>query len=198
MTGWRTWLISIAGFLPVLVAWPWATAESTAATVKICELFSNPTRWNGKMVRVRGGLVRGSPEDGLLLSGEQCPKAIQVKGVTWPKLIFLEAPENAVPPKKFDFQTDNPAMDKMNLLFWRVQVGGRREHVEGTVVGVFETQSPLESLVQESWEDPHFGFGHLNAIPAQIVVKTIEDMRIESDFAEHHSLPSPKVASIMQ
>lgn len=58
----------------------------------------------------------------------------------------------------------------------------KTELIQATVIGLFETKVPTESLVQVTPVHPEgtsAGYGHVNSSAAQIVVRTIADMRIE-------------------
>ena len=58
----------------------------------------------------------------------------------------------------------------------------KTELIQATVIGLFETKVPTESLVQVTPVHPEgarAGYGHMAGWAAQIVVKTITDMRIE-------------------
>jgi hypothetical protein len=63
-----------------------------------------------------------------------------------------------------------------------LRLDANTQRIHATVVGLFETKTPIEDLVYFSVAHPEgwrIGFGHLGAWPAQILVKTIADMRIE-------------------
>jgi hypothetical protein len=142
------------------------------------------------MVHVRGILERGDSEDGPWVGG-QCRAHIEVAGRKFPDGILLQASGNlGALMHPVDFNTDENALGEMQALWQRVDE--KKEHVIGTVVGVFETRTPLTELIQENRPFPWNGFGHLGGSPAQIIVKTITDMHI---VPNHKRYPSAHGAS---
>jgi hypothetical protein len=161
----------------LLVAIPAAAlCGQTVQSVDICTLFRDPARWNGVMIRVQGAIVSGAGEGGPWLSGEQCSGQIEVKGEKFPNIIELADPRNNVGLHAVNFQRDEAARDKFILLLEKIY--GKREHLRATVIGLFETRTPLDDLIHER---PHYfnGFGDQGGAPAQILVKTMIDMAVE-------------------
>jgi hypothetical protein len=74
---------------------------------------------------------------------------------------------------------DEEALNEFLALQRRVD--RRTEHIQATVIGVFETRTPIDDLVKHDGHNPYNGFGHMNAAPAQILVRTMTDMRIEDN-----------------
>ena len=145
--------------------------------IDLCELFREPSRWNGVMVSVRGTLHPPDSENETKLAGESCEGHIEVKGTVFRNLIELEDPQSSFRLHSVGFEWDPDSLREMNSLLARID--RRRQEVVATVVGVFETRDPLADLIQEHRPYPFNGFGHLNGSPAQILVKTMVNFKIQ-------------------
>jgi hypothetical protein len=151
--------------------------------VEICSLFGNLPAFNGKMIEVTGAIqaLPGSRETTPWLSGEQCQATIRVKGLEYRDTINLTS--SRFPPPfvdhKVDFDWDTASDVALGGLLSRMDA--RTEEIQATVVGLFETRVPTDSLVIITPAHPEGarnGYGHLNGNPAQIIVKTVKDMYI--------------------
>lgn len=142
------------------------------------------TGFNGKMVAASGMIqIRpGSHEGSSWFAPLYCPVDIKVKGVDFGNTITLTPP--SYPAILFDHKIDfgwDPA-NISELVGLMSTMDARTEQIHAIVVGLFETRVPTESLVQVTPVHPEgarAGYGHMAGWAAQIVVKTITDMRIE-------------------
>jgi hypothetical protein len=150
-------------------------AEAPKA-VDVCALFAEPERWNGVLISVSANLVNGHGEGGPWLSGEHCSTHIIVKREKFPNLLELVDPKSRDALHKVDYKWDEDSWNQYYDLVNRVN--RKSEHVRLTVIGVFETRSPLTDLVRDGRDN---GFGHLGGSPGQILVKTMTDLRIEKN-----------------
>jgi hypothetical protein len=143
----------------------------------VCDLFRDPVRWNGVMIQVRSPIERGAAEDGPWLTGGHCDAGIVVKGEKFPNLIYIQDPRNRkLCLHPVEFKRDQPSADAFSAILQSVDP--TKEYVWATVIGLFETRSPLGELIQQKRPWRYNGFGHLGGAPAQIIVKTMTDMRI--------------------
>jgi len=154
-------------------------------TVSVCNLFDNLVKWDGQMVEV-GAYIQtqpppGRPENGIWVSGRECPSRIVVKGISFPNTINLSDPQNRVTRiHAVTFEWDETSRSALAGLLARIDP--TREHILATIVGLFETRTPLDDLVVVNRAHPEgnrLGFGPQGPHPAQILVKTIRNMRIE-------------------
>lgn len=147
----------------------------SALPVDVCELLRRPLQSNGTMVHARGVIDFGAGEDGLALIPESCDFQFIIKGHLFPNAVELQPPESKrLLLHRVDFKSDEAAFRVLFALRERTQ---GRVRIAATAVGVFETRSPLESLVREDRPFPRYGFGHMNGRPAQIILKTLRDIR---------------------
>lgn len=152
--------------------------------VEACDLFRDPSAFNGKMVAASGviQILPGSGETGPWLSTTACPVRISVKGFEYADTISITPPW--YPPiffdHKVDFTWDRTNYAELNALMKKMDA--RTEQIRATVVGLFETRVPTDLLVIATASHPEGqrnGYGHQNQDPAQIIVKTVTGMHIE-------------------
>jgi hypothetical protein len=152
----------------------------TAKPIDVCALFADPVAFNGLMIRVRGTILTGAGEGGPWLSGEHCRSRISVKNHEFPNIIELADPEDKIQRlHPVDFVWDEASLQQFESMLRRLN--RKTEHLRVTVIGVFETRTPLSDLVQEKRPFPDNGFGHMNGSPAQILVKTMLDIQVEQN-----------------
>ncbi len=154
-----------------------ATLRGQPKPVSICDLFEDPVKWNGVLIKVSGDLAPGSGEGGPWLSGLKCKAQIVVKGARFPNLIELTDPKDRSRLHQTDLEWDEQSRDRLAHMIYSID--RQAEHIYATVVGIFETRVPLDRLVDETAPSPDRGFGHMGGTPAQILVKTITDFRVE-------------------
>lgn len=144
----------------------------------MCDLFREPARWNGVLVQVSGVIDPGTGgEDGPLLVGKHCDARIVVKGRPFPNLVYLESPlnrRNCLHP--VEFEEDYASLRAYRALSRKAEP--TRAGIFATIVGLFETRTPLTDLIQEDRPWNRYGFGHLGGSPVQIIVKTMTNMSI--------------------
>ena len=148
-------------------------AQEEPQQTDVCAFFSDPLRWNGKLIRVSGELELGHGEGGPWLSGRRCSAFIAAKGVKFPNLVELTNPNSKLKLHNVVFRWDEASWNRFVMTL--SQVDQDSEHITATVIGVFETRDPLSDLIQNGQER---GFGHLGGSPAQILVKTMPALSI--------------------
>ena len=138
-------------------------------TLSVCDVVaSDPTKLNGKIIKVRGVLI--GTQEGLWLGGE-CKSQLVTKGVTWSNLLSIYV----------------DGSDESIMRSWgSITVKRRQLHAVAadktwlTIIGRLETRLSMDQEVQET---PHgwvkLGFGHLNESPAEINFISVEDVSIE-------------------
>ena len=161
-----------------------ATAQSPQM-VPVCDLFDGLTRWNGAMIEVTAYIEAqpspGSAENDIWLSGRNCPSSLVVKGITFPNTINLSDPQvRATRIHAVTFEWEESSRNLLSSMLARLD--RRNEYILATVIGVFETRTPLDDLVVVDRAHPKgnmMGFGLQGPHPAQILVRTIRNLRID-------------------
>lgn len=181
----RTALLRLVLIAPVAFG---QVQESPPARLDSCELLREMPAFNGKMVAVTGIVQTpaGRGEGGASLAAPDCPVKIVVKGFEFGNTIELTPPW--YPPiffdHKVDFNWDKKNFDALSELMHSFDA--ETQELRATVVGLFETRVPTESLVSIEPDHPEGrlqGYGHLNHSPAQIIVKTVNGMHVERQAA---------------
>jgi hypothetical protein len=141
--------------------------------VGVCDLFADSARWNGRMVEVRGVVETWS---GYWLAGRDCDTKVRVGSVNFDNLIAPTDPALAdrLALHKIAFTWDPASRNSLSEAAYYSTYLGQR--LRATVVGLFETRTPKEALVNPRFPDQYFGFGDQGVAPAQIVVKDVKDI----------------------
>jgi hypothetical protein len=150
--------------------------------VAVCELLRDPSEWNGRLVQISADVeFDGLPERGPSLSGRSCQTNISVNGLSFRNLIAITDPQRGIlKVHTVEFEWDEGSRLEFRRLLQIVKP--KTEHIRVTVVGLFETRSPLSDLVRVNRVHPdgqRLGLCVGSALPAQILVKTVTSMRIE-------------------
>jgi hypothetical protein len=152
----------------VIMAW---LAAPPLPTMRVCELLGDdPTKLNGKTVKVRGLLT--ASDEGIWLLGE-CKTHLVTKGFIW-------ANHLSVYVEVFNEATAR-SWDEMNLKLRRLHADASKDRIWVTLVGRIETRQSMDDEVIGTPPGPvrPIGFGHLNGAPAEINVISVEDVTLE-------------------
>lgn len=145
--------------------------------LSVCELIAHREEYNEKLVTVRGEVEVG--EGAWLDAGPDCKYQLVTKGVVWPIAIWLAYPNNRSidPMDHADFGIDWRAEKAVNAIFTKLGFDPEKDHLYETFVGLFRTYLDLDKRVNPNHQDwPRLGFGHLNAAPAQLLMKIRKDL----------------------
>jgi hypothetical protein len=141
----------------------------------VCEVSRDFARYRNQLLAVRGVY-----HDGLR---QQCVQKCGVDG--WPSSIWVVDTDQRLDDPPVSFRTDQRSLDALNkavLVARDAARGGRRVEVSATIIGVLRTRahhSPLGPCDRVGSE--LYGFGHLGAFPAQLVVREVRNIRIEDN-----------------
>lgn len=138
--------------------------------VRLCDLVKDPSSFHGKMVRITGEILRGNMENGPALIDRACADSIKIGDRSFGNVVILTSSWASDGDLKVPFQWDS---SEARLFEIGERIDPRRERIVGTVIGVFETRTPLTLLLTRG------GFGHLSGSSGQILVRTVTDVRVE-------------------
>lgn len=153
------------------------TAQSTV--VSVCDALSKRTEFNGKTISVRGE-VAGS-EEGAWLVARACSYKLVENGIEWRLIISLEYPESSTHESsgRIASKVDWEAMRKADAKIREMKPDREKDLVTATYVGTFRTYGDLGKRTDPSGRNPvRFGFGHLGAAPAELIIQTIKDVEV--------------------
>jgi hypothetical protein len=165
---------------------PAALFGQEVSRVAICDVFANIERWNGQMVEVQGIIEAWS---GYWLAGRNCETRIRIGNVRYENLIALINPKGAekISLHKVPYVWDLTSWNKFQEAIY--YAGFYSERVRMTVVGLYETRTPRDALVNSRFPDQYFGFGDQGVAPAQILVREVKDIVREPDPAKQKLTP---------
>ncbi len=139
-------------------------------TLSVCDVLADdPTRLNGKVIRVRG-LLGGSGE-GTWLSAE-CKSHLVTKGLTWGSDLSVSV----------DASDENVARswERMGQKLKLLRADWVHDRIRVTIFGRLRTRGSMEDeVVQMPYGLAHAGFGHMGGSAAEIIVISIEDVTVE-------------------
>jgi hypothetical protein len=141
------------------------------SVLSICALLMDPLTFNGKLVAVKGIL---RTYQGWWLYDDQCPSHITVEGLQFENTIAVIRPTDPARIHDVQFDTDEDSLAGVRKAFGEDSTIHPR--VSATIVGVLETRAGLKlvSPVGSPW-----GFGHLGAAPAQLLLKECREVTAE-------------------
>lgn len=147
----------------LLIALQVQGAAVSVVPLTICELYDNLRFYNGKQIVIRGQLSQG--EEGTYLTGEKCEKELVTNGYTW---------QNPAPlwllPSRTGQWNDQSVSKRV-----RGATGGS---ILVTVVGRLTAKESYEIVRRGDGRVVPFGFGHLNASPAQLVYWEVKEVSV--------------------
>jgi hypothetical protein len=151
--------------------------QSATPTLTVCEALSHASEYDGKIVRIRG-TVYGTDE-GAWFFGKDCPGIYVTEGKVWPSTIAWTGPTQLtfiIHPINFSF--DPSSRQRIEKKWGRLQKHLPDSCIAVTYTGLFESWSKEKARKTDPeghvYEIP--GFGHLNSAPAQLVLKSADDV----------------------
>ena len=146
--------------------------------VAVCAVLRNPVRWNGKMIEVAGPII-SPPEDSFWVMGVGCDGVLEIKGTKFPSgFVFEDPSNNRTHYHIVNFSWDRQSKDELDSFVREAR--RTKQRVIATVVGLFETLDPIDGLINNDAPVKYQGFGHMGGAPAQIIVRTVKNLRIEA------------------
>jgi len=144
----------------------------------VCEVLSGPLKYDGRIITIRD--TGGGSDEGAWLASSACPGVFTTGGYQWPSTIALETP--ALAPRfrlhPVDFEYDQAAAKRFERKYRRLRKRLPDGCLAFTVTGLFETRtdwSPFKRVFPNgTWM--YIGFGHLNGAPAQVIVRSYDDV----------------------
>lgn len=144
------------------------------AVITVCEALKNLSLYNGKPIVIVGRL--GGTFEGSWLS-ENCDSSLITDGYTWSNIIstsYLRSETEPPPPLPQNFKWDKELLQsklKQLQATTRLRDAKTLEYSDKWVAifGRFEARLPLRTAVAGDGKPRGYGFGHLNAAPAQLI-----------------------------
>ena len=166
----------VAGGLTGLPGSAISKSMDSIPTLTVCEALSHAAEYDGKVVRIRDQVVGTS--EGTAFLGETCPGIYVTDSKVWPSAIAWTMPTakgSIIHPVDFSYDWSSDKKVKRKWRKLRTQMPDRCIAVVFT--GMFESWS--NSAAKKIDPGGHYeisGFGHLNAAPAQLVLRSADDV----------------------
>jgi hypothetical protein len=145
------------------------------APISVCTALADRLRFNGKIISVRG--YEESTDEGSWLKGD-CKVHVTTGGRPWPNLIWLSI-SHRDSLHEIPFQTNMDALRRFGDVTAKATRSGHTYRAWVTYEGMFETEGVPEIGGGRVGPGEGVGFGHLNGAPAQLVIKTVRDLKVE-------------------
>lgn len=171
----------------------WACAGISSAqtphALTVCEVLSAPLRYNGRLITIRAR-VDGTDE-GAWLVGNGCPNVLVTAEHVWPSEIFLAMPTLPAPLRihQVNFKFDWDSQRKMEAKSEELKKSIPPECLAFTYTGLFETREDWSraKLNYANGTSKYAGFGHLGEAPAQLLLRSADDVEAVPDCKTNKS-----------
>jgi hypothetical protein len=149
-----------------------SVAYPQSSTLSVCSVIAGLRGYANRIVTVLGQLESG-PEQ-LFLRGEGCQSPFVTEGYTWPSTLLLRYPGGPDTPVPLPFEADSPSIAAFQIALR--QARARNELVVGCVqvTGMIQVREDYFITTRPNGQKRGHGFGHMNAFPAQLVIKSVD------------------------
>jgi hypothetical protein len=152
-------------------------ADSGIRTLPVCEALAHSAQYNGKIVRIRGRVF--GTDEGTWFVSNDCPGVFVTDGKVWPSNIAWTSPEDLTfILHPVDFTFDKNSLKRIDSRWRRLRKQFTDKCLEVTYTGMFESWSKDGATKRDPKGHKYRinGFGHLNSAPAQLVLKSADDV----------------------
>jgi hypothetical protein len=148
---------------------------SHLSVLTVCEILTGPLKYDGQLVRIRD--VTRSTYEGVWFTEDECPDVFITEGHAWPSLISLEMPGNPLQLHSVEFKYDFASLNRLRSKYKQLKRHVSDDCIAWTYTGVFETRKDWTGADAKTIDASRLrGFGHLNAAPGQLIVKSADDV----------------------
>jgi hypothetical protein len=146
---------------------------NSVPVLTVCEALAHASEYDGKVVQIRDRVAGGM--EGAAFVGPDCPGIFVTEHKKWPSAIVWTMPSQRdliVHPVAFSFDWSSDEILKKRWAVLRKRLPDRC--IAATYTGMFESMSHDKLKKSDGWMID--GFGHLNSAPAQLVLKSADDV----------------------
>jgi hypothetical protein len=171
-------LILLLGLSCVPAAAQAAKAEDNPPTLTVCDILSQPLRYDGKLVRIRSWLK--ATDEGTWFTSDECPGILTTGKHIWPSIIWFSTPSMPTPNRlhPIDFQLDSESEDRVEAKYRALKGRTPDRCIVWTYTGLFETRRNWSDAQAIDVNGDPLGFGHLGKAPGQLIAKSADDVAV--------------------
>lgn len=148
--------------------------DKTRQVLTVCQALERRLELDGRIITIRGHLV-GTLE-GAWLDSSACDGVAKTDYHVWPVLISLESRSTALPIHPIDFEEDTSSRIRAEQKYLQMKLRIPERCIEITYTGQFATKREFDRQVYTNSPPRFLGFGHGSEAPAQLVIKTTDDV----------------------
>lgn len=148
------------------------TGAGQVSVISVCDVLADLDSYRDRIAAVRGVFTyRGLRQDG-------CPTELITDNRHWPPVLDLAAVEGVWQRdgQKFTFRTDHAGWDGLERTAIEAGKQGQSVEIWATIVGQV---GAVERRVLPDGRVIGGGYGHLGALPAELVVKEVKDVVVK-------------------
>jgi hypothetical protein len=169
---------------------------TNAVNVTVCKALSKALQYDGQMVRM-GGRVAGTDEGGWFV-GDKCPAVfITENDHLWPSVVSLATPSSTTVGRtrihSVGFTFDSESDRRVRGKYLRIHANVPDQCISWSYTGLFETRRDWSTarMTYPNGTSKVIGFGHLGQAPAQIILKSADDVSVIPNCGSALSKPQP-------
>jgi hypothetical protein len=151
--------------------------NNAVPTLTVCQALVSAGTYDGQVVRLRD--TKSETSEGGWLEGTSCPGAVVTDGFVWPSVVFLQTSRAGVfRLHKSEITYDLASEERASQKYARLKARLPDRCIRWTYIGMFETRQDWSQskLTYADGTSKFAGFGHLGYAPAQIIVRSVEDV----------------------
>ena len=154
------------------------------ARLSVCELLKQPSKFNGRVIELRGIYFVGG--HGLYLAGAGCEAALVTKDKRWEPMIWVENSREKTESRGLNFERVKKteleiATAKFREMSRRGVWANKISQVIVTYLCIFETHDSFDTMIGALADDipVPIGFGDQGVAPGQIFIDSVKDIVVK-------------------
>jgi len=160
----------------LLLSLPVVAQRKENKTLTVCDVLEHLQRYRGKEIAVRGELRTG-PEEAAVY-GTNCNRNFMTDWHVWPNALWLIPAGSRLAEEPVTLKLDHQVIRAMNEKIDQERASGKVGAVTMTIVGKLEAKRRYFGGPAASGSWVGNGYGHLNAYPAQIVFRKVDQLEV--------------------
>lgn len=158
-----------------------APSGPSVPSVSVCQVLAEPLKFDGRLIELTG--VQEGTDEGAWLAGPECPGVLKTLGYVWPSIIYLQMPDSPLCLHAVDFKYDFRSQKRVDQKYGALHRKFPDRCIVWKYTGLLETRADWSAAtaVYPNGTRKLVGFGHVDAAPAQLLLKQIDDVVVIPD-----------------